>query len=123
MDLKAFVLCTAIIELLAGAGLFIAPGLLPELSGASALSVTLARMYGAAAVAIGYYAFMVWHHYNSGSIQGFLKTFLVFHIGVTVAAYFGYSQGILIFIGVVVLHAILALLTLFYFIKTKSAGQ
>ncbi len=119
MNLKTFVLITAIIELLAGVGLFLAPQLMPPMADQGPMAFTLARMYGAAAIAIGYYALMVWRHYNPGPIQGFLKTFLVFHVGVTAAALYGYNQGVAEFLPVVALHAIMAGLTIYYTIAKR----
>ena len=73
--MKLFILFTAVIEIVAGVVFFIYPGLIPDFQGADALAVTLARMYGAAALTVGYYAFMVWKHMNPGAVLGFLKTF------------------------------------------------
>lgn len=120
MTLKSFVLITAIIEIGAGALLFIMPSMVPEMHGESAMAFTLARMYGAAALAVGYYALMVWKNFSSGPARGFLKTYLVFHIGVAVAAFGGYSSGINNFILVSSLHIGLALLTIFYIVQMRN---
>jgi uncharacterized protein YjeT (DUF2065 family) len=122
MSLRPFILITALIEIFVGAGLFIMPEAIPEMAGQSAMALTMTRMYGAAAVAIGYYAFMVWQNFDAGPATGFLKTFIVFHIGVAVASYFGYSQGIESFIPVMALHTIMALMSIFYFVSMRSSG-
>lgn len=120
MTPKTFILVTAIIELLAGAALFIMPTVVPEMAGDSPMAFTFSRMYGAAALTLGYYAIMVWKNYGAGPVQGFLKTFIVFHVGVAVAAYTGYNAGLESFIGVCTLHLVMALLTLFYFVQGKN---
>jgi len=119
MNLKAFILVTAIIELLAGVSLFLAPNMLPPMAEQGPMALTLARMYGAAAIAIGYYALMVWRNKNMSSTERFLKTFLVFHIGVAISALYGYNQGIMEFLPVVALHAILALMTIYFTISNR----
>ena len=119
MDKRTFVLITAIIELIAGVGLFLAPHLLPPMAEEGPMTLTIARMYGAAATAVGYYALMVWRNYNSDSVESFLKTFLVFHIGVTAATLYGYNQGIEGFLPVIALHAIMAFLTIYYMVSNK----
>ncbi len=119
MNLKVFVLITAIIELLAGVGMFLVPDMIPMMEGEGPMALTLARMYGAAALAVGYYALMVWKSFAVGPAKGFCKTFIVFHLGVAVAAYFGYSQGLADFLPVMALHAILGFLSIFYFVSNK----
>ena len=118
--MKHFVLITAVIELVAGMALFLSPEIVPELKGEGAVGLTLARMYGAAALAIGYYALMVWRNFNPGPVHGFLKTFIVFHVGVAVASFFGYVQGLETFIGVVILHGLLALVTVYFLYNSRS---
>lgn len=120
MTAKSFVLVTAIIEIGAGALLFIIPSLIPEMEGESAVAFTLARMYGAAALAVGYYALMVWKNYAPGPVQGFLKTFLVFHVGVAAASFGGYNSGVQNFILVASLHLGLALMTIFYIVQVRN---
>ncbi len=117
--MKIFILITAVIELVAGMTLFLAPEMVPDLSGEGPVSLTLARMYGGAAIAVGYYALMVWRNFNPGPVSGFLKTFAVFHLAVAAAAYAGYIQGVNSFIGVAFLHGILAIVTIYYLVKSN----
>lgn len=118
--MKNFILITAIIELIAGIALFITPELVPDLKGASIVALTMARMYGAAAIALGYYALLVWRNFGPGPATGFLKTFTAFHVGVAVASFFGYSQGLTTFIGVVVLHGLLAIITIYFLFNSQK---
>lgn len=115
--MKSFILFNAILELVVGLVLFIAPGAVPELQGESAMSFTAIRMYGGAAMSLGLYALMVWKNFGPGPAQGFLKTFLLFHAAVAIAAFYGYSEGINSFIAVSALHAVLALITGYFMLK------
>ena len=115
--MKTFVLLNAILELVAGMALFLAPSVIPEMQGEGAMAHTVTRMYGGAALALGYYALMVWRNFGSGPVNGFLKTFVAFHIAVAVAAFFGYSQGISSFLGVCILHGVFGLATIYFLIK------
>lgn len=119
--MKVFVLITAVIEILAGAAMLFAPHLVPDFANADALSITLSRMYGAAALGLGFFAFQTWQHMRSPIIQNaFLQTFLVFHIGVAAAAFWGYSNGGFKDPSVSVLHLLLALVTAYFFFKKRG---
>ncbi len=117
--MKNFVLFTACLELLAGLILFSVPHLVPSLSGVTTAGYTMARMYGAAAFAVGYFALQVWRNFESEDLKKvFLNTFVIFHIGVAMA--------ILIATGGVggaeelapcVLHTVMAVITIFYAIR------
>ncbi len=117
--MKTFVLINAILELVAGMVLFLSPSAVPEMKGETAMAYTFTRMYGGAAIALGYYAWMVWRNYGPGPVARFLKTFVFFHALVATAAFFGYSQGINSFIGVCMLHLILALATGYFILKNR----
>lgn len=119
--MKVFVLITAVIEILAGAAMLFAPHLIPDFANANALSTTLSRMYGAAAIGLGFFAFQTWQHMRSQVMQNaFLQTFLVFHIGVSVAAYWGFSNGGFKDPAVSILHLILALVTAYFLFKKRT---
>ena len=116
--MKLFVLITAIVELLAGVALFLAPTVVPGMEDASVGGLTFARMYGAAALAVGFFALQTWQNMDSRElIQVFLKTFSVFHIGVAVSAFLGYGAGGQDFMGVGILHSLMALITLYFLLK------
>ena len=118
--MKVFVLITAVIELLAGTAMLFAPQVIPDFANANAQSITLSRMYGAAAIGLGFFAFQVWQHMRSQVMQNaFLQTFLVFHIGVAMAAYMGYTTGGFRDPSVAILHLILALITAFFFLRKE----
>jgi len=119
--MKVFVLITAVIEILAGAVMLFAPHLIPDFTNANALSTTLSRMYGAAAIGLGFFAFQTWQHMRSQVMQkAFLQTFLVFHIGVSAAGYWGFSNGAFKDPVVAILHLILALVTAYFFFKKRA---
>lgn len=121
--MKVFILITAVIELIAGILLFVQPGLIPELDPLDPMTVTLARMYGGAALAIGYYALLVWKHMNTGAVNGFLKIFTFFHALVALACHFGYSNGLESFLGAAILHGVLCLATgYFWVMSTRQEG-
>ncbi|MFK7906910.1 MAG: hypothetical protein AB8B69_17385 [Chitinophagales bacterium] len=117
--MKNFVLFTAGLELLAGLVLFAVPHLVPSLSGATTAGYTMARMYGAAALAVGYFALQVWRNFGSEDLKkAFLNTFIVFHIGVAVAIFIvnGGSGGAEE-LAPCVLHTVMAAITIFYAAK------
>lgn len=120
--MKVFVLITAVIELLAGIAMLFTPHLIPDFANADALSNTLARMYGAAAIGLGFFALQTWQHMRSQVMQkAFLQTFLVFHIGVAAAGYWGFSNGGFKDPSVAILHLTLALVTAYFFFRKRSA--
>lgn len=119
--MKVFVLITAVIELLAGALMLFAPHLIPDFAKSNAQTITLVRMYGAAALALSFFAFQVWQHMRSQVMQiAFLQTFLIFHIGVAAAGYYGYSTGGFKDPGVSILHLLLALGTAYFFFTKRK---
>ena len=121
--MKVFVLITAVIELLAGALMFFAPHLIPDFANADALSITLAKMYGGAAIGLGLFALQVWRHMRSQVMQqAFLKSFLIFHFGVSAAAYFGYSNGAFKDPSTCILHLILGLVTAYFLFATRKTA-
>jgi len=120
--MKTFVLITALCELIAGALFFVVPHLVPGAENADVLSLTWMRMYGVAAMSIGYYALLAWKNFAFGPARGFTKVFFVFHIGVAVALYFGYHGGYTEFLGGVGFHLLMAILTIFFGSRLKLAN-
>jgi len=114
--MKNFVLFTAGLELLAGLILFAVPNLVPSLSGATAAGYTMARMYGAAAFAVGYFALQVWRNFDSEDLKkAFLNTFTIFHIGVAAAVFMTTGgEGGTEELAPGVLHVVMAVITIFY---------
>lgn len=122
--MKVFILITAAIEILAGALMFFAPHLIPDLAQSDAQAHILARMYGAAAIGLGFFAFQAWQHMRSQVMQNaFLQTFVVFHIGVAVAAYLGYNNGSFKDPSVATLHFLLAIITAYFYFKKRSVTE
>ncbi len=121
--MKVFVLITAVIELLAGAVFFFAPHLIPDLANANPLSTTLAKMYGGAALGLGLFALHVWRHMRSQVMQkAFLNSFLLFHLGVSAAGYFGYSNGAFKDLSACILHLILGLVTAYFLFQKRGVA-
>jgi hypothetical protein len=111
--MKTFVLISAIIELLAGAIMLLIPTFLPDLNNADVMDIALARMYGAAAFAVGYFCFQVWENFeNLHLITSFFKTMSVFHIGVAAATFVAYTSGAMAQPVVAILLTILAVITI-----------
>ena len=121
--MKVFVLITAVIELLAGLVFFFAPHVIPDFANANPLSTTLAKMYGGAAIGLGLFALQVWRHMRSQVMQqAFLRSFLLFHLGVSAAGYFGYTSGAFRDLSTCILHLLLAIGTAYFlFTKQQSA--
>jgi len=118
--MKIFILITAIIELLAGFIMFLVPRQIPALKNAEPSTLTFASMYGAAAIGLGFYALQAWNYYaDAEMVQSFLLTFIVFHAGVMAAAYRGSRSGLKDMTGVAILHGVLMLATLFFYIQLR----
>jgi len=120
MNMRTFVLITGLLEIIAGVAFFLIPQLLPGGENADTLAIMWNRMFGVAALALGYYALLVWKNFGVGPATGFSKVFMVFHVGTAAALYYGYSGGYEIFIAGVALHAVLAMITLYYSIQLKN---
>ena len=118
--MKTFILISSIIELFFGAIFFAFPSLIPDLKDGSVMAITLARMYGAIAIALGYFAFMVFKNYNRGELVLCLKTYLIFNFGVYVACFFGYRSGIETMLGGCGLHLILGLICFYFLNQVKK---
>lgn len=119
--MKVFILITAVIELLAGIAMLLVPHLIPDFANANDLSLTLSRMYGGAAIGLGLFALQVWRHMRSQVMQqAFLQSFLIFHLAVSGAAYFGFSNGAFKDPAVAILHLILALVTAYFYFKSRK---
>jgi len=117
--MKVFVLITAAIELLAGAVMFLAPDLIPDFAKSSGVT----QMYGAAALAMGFFALQTWQHMGSQVIQkAFLQTFTLFHFGVSAAGYMGYSNGDFSDPTTCILHLLLGLITAYFLFQKRTSA-
>ena len=118
--MKIFILITAIIELLAGVLLFLVPRQVPGFKNADSIATTWASMYGAAAIGLGFFALQAWNYYaDAEMVHSFLLTFIVFHAGVMAAAFRGSRAGLKDMTGVAILHGILLLATLYFYIQMR----
>ena len=119
--MKKFILISAIIELLAGAILFFAPQLIPDLAQGNSSHLAMARMYGAAALGLGIFAFSVWRNsHDDLLINIFLSSFLVFNIGAFIGILSSFLAGVFANPGGAVLHLLLAIFSGYYFIKHNA---
>lgn len=119
--MKIFVLITCIIEFLAGLVLLFAPTVVPELQDANELSLGWARMYGAAALGLSYFAFQVWRKFESADlVMAFLQTFTIFHTGVFVAAERAFRLGGFANPGIYILHLLLAIATVSFLYQMRK---
>ena len=118
--MKRFILISAIIELLAGAILFFAPQLVPDLAQGPGSHMAMGRMYGAAALGLGIFAFQVWRNFdNETLVKVFLSSFLFFHITVFIAIISSFLAGVFANPGAALLHLTLAAFTAYYAFKTN----
>ena len=121
--MKRFVLVSAIIELLAGVILFLAPQLVPDLAQGPGSHMAMGRMYGAAALGLGAFAFQTWRNFdNHLLVRIFLSSFLLFHLGVLIALIANFTAGVFTNPGGAILHLILAVFTAYYLFKTNLAN-
>jgi len=78
-------------------------------------------MYGGAALGLGLFALQVWRHPRSQVMQqAFLKTFILFHFGVSAAGYFGYSNGAFKDLSTCILHLLLGLVTVYFYFRSRK---
>ena len=118
--MKRFILITAIIELLAGLILFFMPQLIPDLAQGPGSHMAMGRMFGAAALGLGVFAFQVWRNVDSKLlVKTFLSSFLVFHLTVFIALLASFMAGIFANPGAALLHLILGIFTAYYVFKTN----
>lgn len=118
--MKWFVLLNAVIEIIAGLVFMFMPGLIPGFESADAQTHVVCRMYGGAALALGFYALMVFLRFAEGPLRGFLKTFTVFHLGVALANLHGVQAGLDDSIGALGLHGLLGIICLFLMVTRKK---
>lgn len=121
--MKKFILISSIVELLAGVVLFFAPQLVPDLAQGAGSHMAMGRMYGAAALGLGIFAFQVWRNFeNEILVKVFLSSFLIFHIGVFIAIIASFMAGVFANPGAAMLHLILAIFTAYYLFKNNLAN-
>lgn len=117
MMMRSFILLAGLGEIIVGLLLLFAPGFLPEMASADAAGMTFTRMYGAAALAIGFLAFQVWQHMESTWIKPFFSVFALFHAGVALSCYKGYNMGGEAFLSICILHSVLMLMSLYFYFR------
>ena len=118
--MKRFILISAIVELLAGIVLFFAPQLVPDLAQSQGGFMAMGRMYGAAALGLGIFAFQVWRNIeNETLVKTFLSSFLIFHLAVFIAIFASFLAGVFANPGAAMLHLVLAIFTANYYFKNN----
>ncbi|MFT4758320.1 MAG: hypothetical protein ACI9XO_000114 [Paraglaciecola sp.] len=119
--MRNFILLNAILEITVGILMVLAPELIPGMDASDPMAITLARMYGAAAIAIGFYAYKRWKAMpNPLAIKSFFSVLSIFHIGVANAAFWGYSSGISDFLAISILHLVLFMGSVYFMLKKTS---
>jgi len=118
--MKWFVLLNAVIEIIAGFVFMFMPSLVPGFEPADAQSHIICRMYGAAALALGFYALLAFLHFAEGPLRGFLKIFTVFHLGVALANFHGFRSGVEDAIGAMGLHGVLGVICLMLLLTRRT---
>jgi len=116
--MKRFIFISAIIELLAGTILFYVPQLVPDLADGTSSHLAMARMYGAAALGLGVFAFQAWRNSDDDNlIKTFLPAFLVFNFAAFIGILSSFLAGVFANPGGAILHLILGIFTTYYFIN------
>jgi len=116
--MKRFIFISALIELLAGMVLFFFPQVVPDLAEGQGSHMAMARMYGAAALGLGVFAFQVWRRSDDDRlVRIFLSTFLIFNLGAFIGIFSSFLAGIFANPGGALLHLILGIFSAYYFIK------
>lgn len=113
--MKIFILLTGIGELLVGILMFLKPNLIPQYAKASPITLATARMYGAAAIAIGIFAILVGTNFSQIELhEPFLIVYLVFHAMVALSIFVAIRSSEPADSKIGVLHTILALITAYF---------
>ena len=116
--MKNFILISAIIELFAGLILFFAPQIVPDLAAGESSHLAMARMYGAAALGLAVFAFLVWRKRDDENlVKIFLPVFLVFNFAAFIGILSSFLAGVFANPGGALLHLILGIFSAYYFIK------
>lgn len=116
--MKNFILISAIIELVAGLILFFVPQIVPDLAAGESSHLAMARMYGAAALGLAIFAFMVWRKRDDDNlVKTFLPVFLVFNLAAFIGILSSFLAGVFANPGGAILHLILGIFSAYYFIK------
>ena len=115
--MKRFIFISAVIEFLAGAIFFFAPQLIPDLANGQSSHMAMARMYGAAALGLGVFAWCVWRNFNRKEmVSSFLLSFLVFNAGAFIGILSSFIAGVFANPGGALLHLVLGIFSANYFI-------
>lgn len=116
--MKKFILISAIIELIAGIVLFFVPQLVPDLAQGPGSHMAMGRMYGAAALGLGIFAFQTWKNFDNDTlVKTFLTSFLIFHLTVFIGALSSFMADVFANPGAAVLHFLLAIFTAYFLFK------
>ncbi|MBL6649554.1 MAG: hypothetical protein ISP56_04745 [Flavobacteriaceae bacterium] len=116
--MKIFIIITGFLELLVGLILIINPKIISAYKNASNSLITSARMYGAAAISIAVFAFIIVTDFeNSVLHKPFLIVFGVFHflvsISIIISFYLKQTRDLMI----AVLHGLFFFITLYFLIN------
>lgn len=114
--MSIFILITGALELLAGLVLMFKPDVSPDFKEADSATLTWANMYGAAAISVGVFAILTYLKMDPETVRAFLQMFMVFHLLVAFVAFKGYRKGDFGNPGVAILHTVLALATVYFYL-------
>lgn len=115
--MKNFILLNVIIEIVAGLIFLIIPILIPGVSETDITGVGYARMYGAGAIAFAAMNYQIWKTNNHNIFPIAIRTIVLFHLGVTLAALIGYVSGADSFLAVSIFHVIMFAIALYFSLK------
>ena len=119
--MKNFIFITAILEFLAGGAMFFVPYLVPDLAEGSPAALSLAKMYGGAALTMGFLALQIWKNFENEAFRKlFLNTFLIFHATIAVAGLRGYLEGAMHKPEIMVIHTVFGLITAYFYFTTSK---
>jgi len=121
--MKRFIFISTLIELIAGAIMFFAPQVVPDLAVGTSSHMAMARMYGAAALGLGVFAFYVWRNFdNDQMVRAFLMAFMIFNLAAFIGILSSFLAGVFANPGGALLHLVLGLFSIYFFIK-KNFGE
>ncbi|MGK0388922.1 MAG: hypothetical protein ACI94Y_001655 [Maribacter sp.] len=115
--MKTFILLNVLIEITAGLIFLIMPTLIPGVSETDITGIGFARMYGAGAIAFAAINFQIWKMENKDIFSIAIRTIVIFHTGVTLAALISYNSGADSFLAVSVFHGIMMSIALYFLLK------
>ncbi|MEE9374225.1 MAG: hypothetical protein V3V00_14320 [Saprospiraceae bacterium] len=118
--MKIWIILTLAVELVVGLILISFPEIVPQLKGVEGNGLTMARMYGAAAIVMAVLCFWTLRYYAlDGVIDLFLHVMIAFQFLATTAIVISYVKGENVDARPILLHSVFLVGYIYFYIKRK----